>query len=62
MKKLVLRILGIVIAIILLLQIPVTMAASTKELENQQEENERKIEENQQKKNEVTAEKNSRRE
>ncbi len=58
MKKLVLRILGIVIAIILLLQIPVTMAASTKELENQQEENERKIEENQQKKNEVTAEKN----
>ena len=58
MKKLVLRILGIVIAGILLLQIPVTMAASTKELENQQKENERKIEENQQKKDEVTAEKN----
>ena len=58
MKKLVLRILGIVIVGMLLLQMPVTMAASTKELENQQEENERKIEENQQKKDEVTAEKN----
>ena len=58
MKKLVLRILGIVIAGILLLQIPVTMAASTKELENQQKENEQKIEENEQKKEEITAEKN----
>ena len=58
MKKLVLRILGIVIVGMLLLQMPVTMAASTKDLKNQQEANEKKIEENQQKKDEVTAEKN----
>lgn len=58
MKKLVLRILGIVIVGMFLLQMPITMAASTTDLKNQQEENERKIEKNKQKKDEVTAEKN----
>lgn len=59
MKKLVFRILGIVIAGLLLLQVPVSMAASsTTELKNQQKENEEKIEESEQKKEEITAEKN----
>ena len=58
MKKLVLRILGIITIIMFLLQVPVTMAASTTDLKNQQKANEKKIEEQEQKKEEVTAEKN----
>ena len=59
MKKIILKTFGILLIAILLLQIPVTMAAdSVNELKNQQEENEDKIEENKQKKEEITAEKN----
>ena len=59
MKKIILKTFGILLVAILLLQIPVTMAAdSVNDLKNQQEENEDKIEENKQKKEEITAEKN----
>ena len=58
MKKIVLKILGIITIIMFLLQVPVTMAASTTDLKNQQKSNEKKIEEQEQKKEEVTAEKN----
>ena len=59
MKKLVLKLFGVIVASIVLLQAPVSMAASaTSELENQKEANEQKIEENEQKKEEITAEKN----
>ena len=58
MKKIVLKILGIITIIMFLLQVPVTMAASTTDLKNQQKANEKKIEEQEQKKEEVTAEKN----
>ena len=59
MKKIILKTFGILLIAILLLQIPVTMAAdSVNDLRNQQEENEDKIEENKQKKEEITAEKN----
>ncbi len=59
MKKIVLKTFGILVVMMLLLQIPVTMAAdSVNDLKNQQEENADKIEENKQKKEEITAEKN----
>lgn len=58
MKKIILKILGIVIVGMLLLQMPASMAASTTELKKQQEENEEKIEQSEQKKEEITAEKN----
>ena len=59
MKKLVLKLFGVIVASIVLLQVPVSMATSaTSELENQKEANEQKIEENEQKKEEITAEKN----
>ena len=59
MKKIILKTFGILLIAILLLQIPVTMAAdSVNDLKNQQEENEEKIEESQQRKEEITAEKN----
>ena len=58
MKKIVLKTLGIITIIMFLLQVPVTMAASTTDLKNQQKANEKKIEEQEQKKEEVTAEKN----
>ena len=59
MKKIVLKTFGILVVMMLLLQMPISMAAdSMKELENQQEANENKIKENEQKKNEITAEKN----
>ena len=59
MKKIILKTFGILLVAILLLQIPVTMAAdSVNDLKNQQEENADKIEENKQKKEEITAEKN----
>ena len=59
MKKIVLKTLGILVVMMLLLQMPVTMAAdSVNDLKNQQEENADKIEENKQKKEEITAEKN----
>ena len=59
MKKIILKTFGILVVMMLLLQIPVTMAAdSVNDLKNQQEENADKIEENKQKKEEITAEKN----
>ena len=59
MKKIVLKTFGILVVMMLLLQMPVTMAAdSVNDLKNQQEENADKIEENKQKKEEITAEKN----
>lgn len=59
MKKLVLKLFGVIVASIVLLQAPVSMAASaTSELENQKEANEQKIEESQQKKEEITEQKN----
>ena len=59
MKKIVLKTFGILVVMMLLLQMPISMAAdSMKELENQQEANENKIKENEQKKNEITVEKN----
>ena len=59
MKKIVLKTFGILVVMMLLLQMPVTMAAdSVNDLKNQKEENADKIEENKQKKEEITAEKN----
>ena len=58
MKKLVLKLLILLVALVVIIQVPVSMAASTGSLEDQKEANQDKIDENKQKKEEITAEKN----
>ena len=58
MRKLVLKLLILLVALVVIIQVPVSMAASTSSLENQKEANQDKIDENKQKKEEITAEKN----
>ena len=58
MKKLVLKLLILLVAVVVIIQVPVSMAASTGSLEDQKEANQDKIDENKQKKEEITAEKN----
>ena len=58
MKKLVLKLLILLVASIVLIQVPVSMAVSSRSLEDQKEANQDKIDENKEKKEEITAEKN----
>ncbi len=58
MKKVVVKILGIIVATIMLFQSTVAFAASEKQLQNQKDQNEQKIKDAQNEKNEVTAQKN----
>ncbi len=58
MKKVVVKILGIIVATIMLFQSTVAFAASEAQLKNQKDENEQKIKDAQNEKNEVTAQKN----
>lgn len=58
MKKVVVKILGIIVATIMLFQSTVAFAASEKQLQNQKDQNEQKIQNAQNEKDEVTAQKN----
>lgn len=58
MKKIVVKILGIIIAVIMLLQSTVSIAASESQLKNQKDENEQKIQDAKDKKDEITEQKN----
>lgn len=58
MRKLVLKLLILLVALVVIIQVPVSMAASSRSLEDQREANQDKIDENKQKKEEITAEKN----
>ena len=58
MKKVVVKILGIVIATIMLFQSTVALAASESQLQNQKDENKQKIQDAKDKKDEITEEKN----
>lgn len=58
MKKVVVKILGIIIATIMLFQSTVALAASEAQLQNQKDENKQKIQDAKDKKDEITEEKN----
>ena len=58
MKRKCFKLLMIAVLIIFMFNLPLTLAASTTDLNNQKEENQNKIEESKEKKEEITAEKN----